>query len=203
LPTNAIAQPFSGAWQPVDFFGTTNVSTNSITLRPGIERIHFKKTKYVSVFSSVFKPVVETYKVPAVVANIVNGKSSIEKQTVRRLLTRPDIIFAAGNLNNLPPENPRLAPFITARSINYITNGLGSFGSVTSTGPGTIAPETTIVFHKASPQFYNQTPFFLDDATAQGSAFIWGSFDGTTNAPIVYPQGTSIRTVESQVLGHF
>src|SRR5207249_7516544 len=28
----------------------------------------------------------------------------------------------------------------------------------------------------------------------------WGSFDGSTNAPIVYPQGTSIMDLENQVL---
>ena len=29
---------------------------------------------------------------------------------------------------------------------------------------------------------------------------MWGSFDGTTNAPVVYPTGTSIYNLENQVL---
>jgi hypothetical protein len=30
--------------------------------------------------------------------------------------------------------------------------------------------------------------------------FIWGSFDGTTNDPIVYPNGTTIQNIENQLL---
>jgi len=32
--------------------------------------------------------------------------------------------------------------------------------------------------------------------------FVFGSFDGTTNAPIVYPSGRSIRDYEDEVLTH-
>ena len=80
-----------------------------------------------------------------------------------------------------------------------MTNGLPSYGIVSSIGPGTINPQTIITFHKASPQFFNITPFFLDEATSI-PGFRWGSFDGSTNEPVVYPQGTSIRDLESQVL---
>ena len=30
--------------------------------------------------------------------------------------------------------------------------------------------------------------------------FVWSSFDGTTNAPVVYPDGTSIDNLENEVL---
>jgi hypothetical protein len=30
--------------------------------------------------------------------------------------------------------------------------------------------------------------------------FIWGSFDGTTNDPVVYPSGSSIVNLEAQIL---
>ena len=35
---------------------------------------------------------------------------------------------------------------------------------------------------------------------AAGRYFIWGSFDGTSNAPIVYPNGTSIANLDAQNL---
>ena len=44
--------------------------------------------------------------------------------------------------------------------------------------------------------------FFLTEETAFKKGFLWGSFDGSTNDPIVYPQGTSIRQLEAQVLKH-
>jgi hypothetical protein len=39
--------------------------------------------------------------------------------------------------------------------------------------------------------------------TAQSPELIWGSFDGTTNDPIVYPNGASVTQLENQVLGPF
>jgi hypothetical protein len=32
------------------------------------------------------------------------------------------------------------------------------------------------------------------------SFFVWGSFDGSTNDPVVYPDGTSLANLASQVL---
>jgi len=42
-------------------------------------------------------------------------------------------------------------------------------------------------------------PSFIDELSATPD-FVWGSFDGTTNAPIVYPSGRSIVDMENQVL---
>ena len=57
-----------------------------------------------------------------------------------------------------------------------------------------------ITFNKVGTTYRNfaGTPF-LDETTATRS-FIWGSFDGSTNAPIIYPSGTSIQNLERQVL---
>ena len=200
LSTGAIASRLSGPWVPVNFGQTNNAVTNTLALRPGIEKINFKKTQYNSLFGSVFKPFVQSFTVPVVAVNPVSGRSSLQSQNIRRLVTRPDILFTAGNLNTLPAAIP-LGPFAYARSINYITNGLPDFGIVGSVGPGTIDPQTVITFHKAGPHFFNFTPFFLSEETSR-PGFLWGSFDGTTNDPVVYPQGTSIRNIENQVLSH-
>ena len=32
--------------------------------------------------------------------------------------------------------------------------------------------------------------------------FVWASFDGTTNDPVVYPDGKSIQNLEKQILVH-
>jgi hypothetical protein len=49
------------------------------------------------------------------------------------------------------------------------------------------------------PLLLNTGPTFIDEATGI-LVFIWASFDGTTNDPIVYPNSRTIRDLENQVL---
>jgi hypothetical protein len=73
-------------------------------------------------------------------------------------------------------------------------------------GPGTIDPATTVTFTKVGPVYVNVGPSFVIGPRDPNSAnlfllyFLWGSFDGSTNDPIVYPNGTSIANLESEVL---
>jgi hypothetical protein len=70
-----------------------------------------------------------------------------------------------------------------------------------------INPSTTITFDKALPIYFN------DAAVPDGSSYftgynpgsvyyelyyVWASFDGTTNEPVVFPDGTSIANLESE-----
>ena len=87
-------------------------------------------------------------------------------------------------------------------SIAFRTNDLPVFSAPESIGPGIILPQTLITFHKALPHFFNFTPFFLDEVTAE-KGFLWASFDGSTNEPFIYPQGTTIQDAEARILnGH-
>ncbi len=64
-----------------------------------------------------------------------------------------------------------------------------------------IANSSTISFNKVGPVFLNMGPGGLWQANgAPTSMFIWGSFDGSTNDPVVYPDGTSITNLINQVL---
>jgi hypothetical protein len=85
------------------------------------------------------------------------------------------------------------------RNVNWNTNlmlrGLA--------GPGTIDPGTEITFNKVGPLYYNtQTNggYFMDQATSYQYRHLWGSFDDSTNAPVVYPNGTSLASLESQIM---
>jgi hypothetical protein len=59
-------------------------------------------------------------------------------------------------------------------------------------GPGIINPPVTITFNLIFPVFFNESPDFITEP--QGAffgfdrGFTWATFDGTTNAPIVYPE---------------
>jgi hypothetical protein len=87
-------------------------------------------------------------------------------------------------------------------------------------GPGTIEPglqnstlnvlPTLILFNKTSPLFDNfnilataTNIFFINDETTQVRLPVWGSFDGTTNPPVIYPNGVSIGDLENQILNPF
>jgi hypothetical protein len=85
------------------------------------------------------------------------------------------------------------------RSVLYLTNSDPVFSAAESIGPGTIGPQMEVTFHKATPHFFNFTDFFLDEVTAE-TGFLWASFDGSTNEPVIYPQGTDIREIERIVL---
>jgi hypothetical protein len=71
-------------------------------------------------------------------------------------------------------------------------------------GPGTIDPPTTITFNKSAPIFFNSSilnpPPQLLAETNRTTFFAWGSFDASTNDPVVYPNGTSIANLENQIL---
>jgi hypothetical protein len=64
----------------------------------------------------------------------------------------------------------------------------------------------TITYNKVGPVYYNGGPYFqnpppiwTDPDVNSTLVYIWGSFDGTTNAPIVYPSTVSLSNLESQV----
>jgi hypothetical protein len=122
--------------------------------------------------------------------SVLNG--ALVPHPVHRVVTAPDILFTA---MDIPPADAAgsLSPFVGSRSINFnqanILPGLA--------GPGTIEPRVTITFNTEAPVFYNQSPFLTQPALPD---LVYGSFDGTTNAPIVYPDGTSIMNLENQVL---
>ena len=104
--------------------------------------------------------------------------------------------------------------FLLVRSFaaapNFINND-GINGVPALDGPGVISPVSAprpinISFNKIGPFIFNQGPFpdgtgFLDEINNTGQGFVWGSFDGTTNNPVVYPIGTSIQDLEQRVLG--
>ena len=179
--------PFSpvGNFVPVD-----------VALRPGVEKITFKKGRFDSQLGN-FITTVRSYRDSYVTNSIV------VTQGTQRTLTQPDILFAAGDVT--APNSD--GQFLFRRTINWVNNDALN-GQTTIGGPGIITPQILITLNKVGPHNFNVNPFFLDEASsiAFGQSdvdFIWGSFDGTTNAPIVYPIGSSIEDLEQRVLsGH-
>jgi hypothetical protein len=164
---------------------------NPVGLYQGIERLSFVRQDFDSIFGRFFQPFTNTY----LLNEITNGV--IKPRVIQRVITQPDFLFTAQDLNPGPTTVPFLVPPIV-RNINL--NSANNLPGLA--GPGTIEPSTTFIFNKGLPLFENtrDDPFrFLDELGAV-NAGAYGSFDGTTNAPIVYPNGTSITNLENQIL---
>lgn len=160
---------------------------DSVGLRQGIERVQFVRRDFDSLLGRFFYPVTNSYTVTALTNN------TLVQQQVVRLITEPDFLIDAQDLAPGPGAN---APVVITRRTffwdeNNVNPGLA--------GPGKIEPGSTLTFNKVGPIYQNVALNFLDEA-GQSLFFIWGSFDGSTNAPIVYPNGTDILNLENQVL---
>jgi len=161
-------------------------------LRQGIERIQFVRANYDSLIGQFFQPFTNYYTMTV----ITNGQRQTEYY--QRVITRPDFLMSAQDLNGGPATIP-VNPYV-ARNLNFdqstILNGLA--------GPGTITPSTTFTFNKAGRTYYNVSPAFVApafiSATNSRDLYLWGSFDGSTNDPVVYPNGTSIADLQNQIV---
>jgi Putative Ig domain len=167
--------------------GTT---TNSPGLYEGIGDIQFVKTTFDSLIGNFWQPVTNTY----TQVLIINSKPV--KQTFQRVVTQPDLLFTAADLLPGPGAVNTLNPRYS-RNINFDMSNIGTGLA----GPGVITNPTTITFNKVGPVYFNIGPGGLFQANGiVDSFFVWGSFDGSTNDPVVYPDGTSLANLASQVL---
>lgn len=170
--------------------------TNDVALREGMDKITFIRQDFDSLLGGFWTPATNFYTLTAV----TNGAALT--QYFRRVITAPDFVFNAEDmpLTSGPGGVPNASPYRrTAPNFNT------SQALPTLAGPGTITPGATFTFNKVGPIFINANSFFvsgglgiLPDAGFSG-VFQWGSFDGTTNNPIVYPSTTSLASLQSQV----
>ena len=165
-------------------------TTNEPSLRRGIEHVTFVKSAYDSLLGTFYNPQTNYF----TMTTVTNSTNWV--QTYQRVATAPDFVFTATD----PVPGPAAAPnwFDVFRSITFNTNNVVPGLA----GPGTIDPPTTISFSKSGPVFYNivtNNLWSLDEQTAV-QVPIWASYDASTNAPVIYPNGTSIASIESQML---
>jgi hypothetical protein len=181
-------------WGPPGGGGVTNAVVG-VALRPGVDRITFREAEYDSLFGN-FITITNQYQD----SFITNGTQVA--QTTERILVQPDIIIVAADLG-VVDEVPVAIGRTVAAAPEWVNNDALNGQSVLP-GPGIIAGPIVLAFSKVGPHMFNQGlpgAAFLDEFNSLGSGFIWGSFDGTTNAPFVYPVGSSIQELEQQILG--
>lgn len=206
-------------WSPVVLGATNQTGTNIVTgtnvagsnltfvvqaLRGGVDRVRFQRVNFDSLLGNTFFPVTNAY------TDVFITNSRPVRQNLQRVITTPDILFVVEDLG----IDADLFPFLSARTDttgwinNDPINGVGNQG-----GPGVIPPGVIIRFTDQLPFFLNTSPGVItgppdpDDPTGIGiiSSFIgnlWGSFDATTNAPIIYPAygNLTVQDLEQLVL---
>jgi hypothetical protein len=190
LDSNAIAEPFSSDWMAVN---TTNLITgisNFTGLLGGVEKITFVKVNYDSMLNPGFTPITYRYNIPYVT------NSRLYQVHVTRTVRAPDILFTAANLAS---EGPPLSDPALSRSGTFIQTTYASPGG--GILPSTISAPVLVVLNNIGPIYYAYSPSFLDNYNYFAyPIFNWGTFDGSTNAPIAYPLGSSLAALEAQVL---
>ena len=158
----------------------------------GIENIQFIMVdwqQFDSTLGQFYTPITNTY----IMALHTNGVVIL--QTFQRVVTAPDFLFSATDQTD-PASGAQQNFSDTLPVFNQANIGTGL------AGPGTINPPAKIIFNKSGPVFVNGAPSFLNGPN-YGQGFVYGSFDGTTNDPVVYPNGTSITNLETDVFIQF
>lgn len=162
------------------------VVTN-VTLRQGMDEFTFLRANYDSLMGRFFQPITNRY----YLIEVTNSRPVTN--WFRRLVTKPDFLYSAQDL-------------VPSMAIRTFTTGNFNDANKNANlaGPGNIEPNMQITFNKVGPQLQNfYGTNFINSGLSELEAatnFVWGSFDGSTNDPVVYPSGTSIADLEAQVL---
>jgi hypothetical protein len=175
---------------PVSFFTNhtlaielPNCVTNAEALYQGVERLTFFRKDFDSLLSQFWSPITNTY----TLTFVTNGTT--QTRTFSRRITTPDFLFQAsdqGDGFSLTRTVPTFVKSFTAPAADG--------------GPGIIEPpngtSVSISFTTAGPIFDLSASSFLNDFNAIEEP-LWGTFDGSTNTPIVYPDSLSLANLEN------
>jgi len=181
--------------QPLNVSSTTP----GPALRRGVGRVQFISASYDSILGQFFQPLTNTYSM----VMITNSQQVTEYY--QRVVTGPDFLFQTADLTVPNGGFPYGSQLYNVTAPNFdqstIINNLA--------GPGTIVPGAQITFNKNINSLYlngslnvygYSTNAFLNIDTQAPLDGFWGSFDGSTNYPVVYPSTASIAGLMNQVL---
>lgn len=165
--------------------GGGGTTTNAPGLFQGIGHMQFFNAPFDSLLGQFFQPITNTYAMHLI------SNSKLIDQTYQRVIMAPDIVFSAGDITPGPDDDVGGSAWRSAPHFNQanVLPGLA--------GPGTIDPAVEIGFNKTPAYVNYEGQYELNQSSPY---FAWGSFDGTTNAPVVYPNGTSIANLANQAL---
>jgi len=175
--------------------GTTAVGTAATTpttlqlvnlaVRAGVDKVRFVKVNTDPVLRQNARQAAVTY------PEVVSSNGVVIRQVVSRLLTRPDILISARDLGVA-----NYVPFIGAQNLPTFVN-TGATLDANFEGPGNVEPQSGYTFSKVG--VYSLNTGNTDEQDGQPGS-LWGSFDGSTNAPVLYPIGSKLADLEAAAL---
>lgn len=190
LPANSLAlsQASGGSvWTPVDGTTTNGGTATAVNraIRPGVDKVTFVRGNYDSILGAFVTTITNAY-----TDQYYDSNNVLRSQSVARVISQPDILFRAEDLG----LSDGYYPFYFRRTVTsgWINNGLQA-----NAGPGQIDNQVVFSFSNIGPFIINSGSF-LDEFNNSGTGFVWGSYDGTTNEPVVYPNG-SIHDLAQQI----
>lgn len=160
----------------------------------GIERMQFvyvDPRNFDTASGQFVTPITNNYTMSEVV--FTNNQNVVVIQNFQRVLTSPDFQFSATDLLGTGGAENIVALEDPQWNVANVLPG--------AAGPGTINPGGHLSFNNSGVIAGNVWPFTTGPNDELGGSvyFNYGSFDGTTNAPVVYPNGTSIGAIQNQV----
>lgn len=175
--------------------GTTAVGTAATTpntlqlvnlaVRAGVDKVRFVKVNTDPVLRQNARQAAVTY------PEVVSSNGVVIRQVVSRVLTRPDILISARDLgvaNYVPLIGAQVLP-------TFVNTGATLDGN--AEGPGNVDPQSGYTFSKVGVYSLNRGN--TDEQDGQPGN-LWGSFDGSTNAPVLYPIGSKLADLEAAAL---
>jgi len=172
-------------------------------LYEGIEGVKFVREDYDSLLGQFFQPVTNGYTMNAVT------NSHVFQQHFDRVVAAPEILLTGYPLVPGSPNEAWIGPGngSVQRSIAFDQSQLVAGGLA---GPGVINPgpggTTQFQYNNIGSEYYNGLSLnteFLDTGiyaeNTQVPSLAWASFDQTTNEPVIYPNGSDIANLTSQV----
>ncbi|HEX7860506.1 MAG TPA: hypothetical protein VF773_09285 [Verrucomicrobiae bacterium] len=200
---NGIIRPISAA--EVTFFTNTIYGVFPFTLqdppisvlRGGVGKVTFQRLTNAIFTGTNF---VHTNSFTAVFMTNRFGVPTLVTNEFRRLADQPDILFRAADLGVVSPSG---APVLSERSISLESDAeINSAFPAGVGGPGIIYGPNVISYSNTGPALFNVLPGTATEESAgvlQG--FLWGVFDGSTNAPVVFPKDLTLEDVSLIITG--
>ena len=161
--------------------GVHALGTNGPTLvrtadRPGIEKVTFVRHPY-GTLNGEFKPFTNRW------TDVYYDWDDPVYQDVEQITTQPDILFSGRDMG----VGAALTRTGTTNWVNNADLNDNSGGA----GPGVIQPPVIFTFNTVGRFYVNvEDPSSILRGLSQSGATVgcsWGSFDGSTNIPLMYP----------------
>jgi len=169
--------------------GTTGTSNTlqlvNLAVRAGVDRVRFIKVNTDPVLRQNARQAAVTY------PEVVSSNGVVIRQVVSRILARPDILISARDLG-VGTYVPVIGGLVQP---GFVNTGAALDGA--AEGPGNIEPQSGYTFSKVGVYSLNRGN--TDEQDGQPGN-IWGSFDGSTNAPVLYPIGSKLSDLEAAAL---